>query len=96
MKIKRPQKSQAQVRSVKAKAFSIEDLRKDILHEAKLLKISETVAETIADRAIGKVGKWAEKRAAVTSDDLNRQIAKELEKYNADLAYVYQNRGKII
>lgn len=96
MKIKRPQKSQAQLQSVKAKTFSIEDLKKDILHEAKLLKVSDAVAETIASRAVEKVEKWIEKRSAVTSDDLNRQIAKELQKYNADLAYVYQIRGKII
>lgn len=94
--IKRPRKSQAQPQSVKAKTFSIEDLKKDILHEAKLLKISETVAQTIAGRVAEKVEKWMEKRAAVTNDDLNRQLAKELQKYNADLAYVYQNRGKII
>lgn len=96
MKIKRPQKSQAQPQSMKAKTFSVEDLKQDILREAKKLKISETVAQTVADRTIEKVGKWIEKRAAVTNDDLNRQIAKELQKYNADLAYVYQNRGKII
>lgn len=94
--IKRPRKSQAQPQSVKAKTFSIEDLKKDILHEAKLLKISETVAQMIAGRVAEKVEKWIEKRAAVTNDDLNRQLAKELQKYNADLAYVYQNRGKII
>lgn len=96
MKVKRPQKSQALVRSIGAKAFSVEGLKKDILGEAKKLKVPETVAQTMADRTIEKVGKWIEKRAAVTSDDLNRQIAKELQKYNADLAYVYQNRGKII
>ncbi len=94
--IKLPRKSQAQPRSTKAKEFSVEDLRKDILREAKILNISEPVAKTVAERVAGQLEKWTEKRAAVTEEDLNRQIAKELKKYNTDLAYVYQNRGKII
>lgn len=96
MRLKRPQKSQAQLQSTKAKEFSIAGLKKDIIKEARLLKVPDTVAETIAEKTAEKVGKWVEKRAAVTSDDLNRQIAKELQKYHSDLAYVYQNRGKII
>ena len=93
--IKRPRKSQAQPQT-ECIEFSASDLRDDILHEAKVLKISENVAKTIAEKAAGEVEKWVQKRSAVTVEDLNRQIAKELKKYNADLAYVYQIRDKII
>ena len=35
-------------------------------------------------------------RSIITEKDLNRVILKELKKYHADLAYVYENRDKII
>lgn len=93
--IKRRSKSQAQERT-KLKEFSISELEKDILSEAKMLKIPDEVAKTIANRATDQVQKWISKRAAVTMEDLNKQVAKELKKYNEDLAYVYQIRGTII
>lgn len=93
--VKRSRKSQAQPQS-KKQEFSAEALREDILHEAKLLMIPEIVARTITDKVVCKTEKWLEKKAAITSDDLNRYLAEEIKKYNEDLAYVYQNRGKII
>lgn len=88
-------KSQAQVQ-LKPKEFSISELEKDILREAKVLGLSDSVAKMVAKRVCKRIEKWTEKRSAVTDEDLNRQIAKELKDYNADLAYVYQIRGKII
>lgn len=88
-------KSQAQVQ-LKPKEFSISELEKDILREAKVLGLSDSVAKMVAKRVCERIEKWTEKRSAVTDEDLNRQIAKELKDYNADLAYVYQIRGKII
>jgi hypothetical protein len=32
----------------------------------------------------------------ITKADFERMVARELKKYNADFAYVYQNRDKII
>lgn len=93
--IERRKKSRTQSRS-ENKEFSAESLKKEILKETRLLKISDTVAETIAERVTAQVEKWISRRTAVTVDDLNQQIAKELEKYDADLSYVYRNRGKII
>lgn len=93
--IKRRQKSQAQERT-KLKEFSISELEKDILGEAKKLKISDEVAKMITSRTLEQIQKWISKRAAVTMEDLNKQVAKELKKYNEDLAYVYQIRGTII
>ncbi len=76
--------------------FDRAKLKADLMKEAKVLGIAESTAETIVKQVVDKVAVWTEKRAAITIDDLNRQIAKEVKKFNADLAYVYQNRGKII
>ena len=76
--------------------FDVETLRKDILTEAKVLNLPSNTIRPIADKVAAQVAVWMAKRPAVTVDDLNRRIAMEIAKYNADLAYVYQNRGKII
>ena len=36
------------------------------------------------------------KRKIVPKSDFNRAVTKELKKYNADLAYVFENYDKII
>lgn len=77
-------------------AFSEEKLKSEIIAEAKILRIPESTAEVIAERTAREVTKWVTKRAAVTNDDINRRVALEVTKYNSDLAYVYQNRDKII
>lgn len=79
-----------------AVAFSEEKLKLEILAEAKALKIATSTAELIAEKVVKDVAKWVAKRVTVTADDINRRVALEMAKYNADLAYVYQNRGKII
>lgn len=84
------------MKKVQTKSFDAEELREALIYDAKVVGIPEGAAETIAVKIIKEVGAWAQKRSAVTTDDLNRKIAQEAEKYNADLAYVYQNRGKII
>lgn len=76
--------------------FSEEKLKTEIIAEAKILKIPESTAEIIATKTTTEVTKWVAKRAAVTVDDVNRRVALEVAKYNSDLAYVYQNRDKII
>lgn len=76
--------------------FSEDKLRADILQEARSLHLPQSTAELIADKVVANVAKWASKRTAVTMDDINRRVALEMAKYNADLSYVYQNRGKII
>lgn len=80
----------------KAGAFSKAAIIKDIKTEARILKISAGSAEKYAEKVAEKVSAWAEKREKVTRDDLNRLIAKEIAKYNKDLAFMYKNRGKII
>lgn len=76
--------------------FSEKGLKEELLREAKALKMPVGAAEVVASRVAEQVSKWAAKRSVVTMDDIYRRIALEAEKYSADLAYVYQNRGKII
>lgn len=76
--------------------FSGKALQEELQREARALKIPSGTADVIASKITEQVEKWVKKRAAVTIDDLHRRVALEAEKYNADLAYVYQNRGKII
>lgn len=76
--------------------FSKQALKKDILCEAKVLRIAPGSAEAIADIVVEKVAKWAEARAEITEDDLNRIVASKVAPYNEGLAYVYKNRNKII
>lgn len=83
-------------KTVATMTFSEEKLRAEIIAEAKILKVSESTAEIIAEKTAAAVAKWVAKRAAVTIDDVNRRVALEVVKYNSDLAYVYQNRDKII
>lgn len=77
-------------------AFSRRALKRDILQEAKVLRIVPGSAEAIADIVVEKVAKWAETRAEITEDDLDRVIAQKMEPYNKELAYVFKNRNKII
>lgn len=53
-------------------------------------KTAEIFAQKVAERVARKIQESRDKKAA------NRYIAEELQKYNDDLAYVYENRGKII
>mgnify|MGYP003299257941 CR=1 FL=1 len=71
-------------------------LEKEILFEAKVLNMHMGAAEAITEKVIESVSKWVEERAEITEDDINRETAKQLKKYNADLAYIFKNRGKII
>lgn len=83
-------------KKAKAKSFSKELVVKDIMLEAKILGISVGAAEVFAEKVAIKVSTWAKQRESVTEDDINMQIAKEINRYNKDLAFVYKNRGKII
>lgn len=86
----------AEATSRKAKAFSKDALEKELLKEARALKISKEESGKYVKKVAEKVTKWVEKRAGVTKADINRVVAKEVEKYNKDLAFIYKNRGKII
>ena len=88
--------AKAKKRKPQAVKFSEKALLKDILKEAKVLKISDETAGKYAKIVSGRVAGWASKRATVTQPDINSQVAKEIKKYNKDLAFIYENKGKII
>lgn len=76
--------------------FNVQKLKQQILHDAKTVNMPIGTAEIVAEKVATEVAKWVEKRAVVTTDDINRRVYGEMLKYNSDLAYVYQIRGKII
>ena len=78
------------------KTASKKAIKDDILCEAKIIGMRPGAAEIIAEKVAEKTVKWAEKRSEVTEKDLERKIAENLKKYNADLAEMFQIRGKII
>ncbi len=76
--------------------FSKLTLKKELLKEAKVLNVSEDVAKDYVEIVTEKVASWVKKRSKVTQADVDAIIAKEIKKYNKDLAFIYENRGKII
>ena len=90
------QKAIAGSNKAKALSFSKAVVVRDVMFEAKALGISQGAAKVFAEKVAEKVTDWAKRRESITEDDINTQIAKEVNKYNRDLAFVYQNRGKII
>ena len=76
--------------------FDAKHLKAEIMRDAKALGMAESTADYITNKIVAAVEKWISKRSAVTMEDIERRVAMEAERYNADLAYVYQNRGKII
>ena len=73
-----------------------EAFAKQIICDAKGVGIPTGAARPMSEQIADKVLNWAKKRDAITEADLYRQLAKEAKKYNADLAYVYENHDKII
>lgn len=71
-------------------------LTKQITCDAKGVGVPTGAAKVMADRIAEKVLDWANVRGTMTEADLYRQLAKEAKKYSGDLAYVYENRDKII
>lgn len=78
------------------KIFDEQNLVAEIMHEAKILRIPAGAAQQTAEKVAKSVARWAEKRVMITDEELNQKIAAIMQKYNPDLAYVFQNRGKII
>lgn len=71
-------------------------LKKDLRIDAKGLGIPSGSAEIFINKTLKATEKALKNKQIITDKDLNRIIAKELKKYHADFAYVYQNRDTII
>lgn len=82
--------------TAKKYTFSSEELRKDLLSEARALRIHVGFAEIISDKCVQAVEKYLKTHPVVTKSDIERIIYNELKKYHKDLAYIYHNRDKII
>lgn len=78
------------------KDFDEKELLKDLKVDTHALGIPEGAAEVFIDRAIKDAKNSFKNRSIITDKDLKHAILKELKKYNADFAYVYENHDKII
>ena len=78
------------------KNFDSNTLEKDLKIDAKAIGIPVGAAEIFIKKSLTAAEKKLKDKKIITKKDLTLAIAKELRKYNADLAYVYENRDKII
>ena len=78
------------------KDFDVKEIVKDLKIDAHAVGIPEGAAEVFIERTLKDAKKSLHHRSIITENDLKRAIVKELKKYNADLAYVYENHDKII
>ena len=69
---------------------------KELEIDARAVGIPPGAAEIFINKSIASAKKSLKSRKIITEKDLKLSISKELKKYNADLAYVYENRDKII
>lgn len=76
--------------------YDQEKILKELKIDAKGLGIPSGAAETFIKKALHSTTKKLSDRKIITKGDLKRTLAKELQKYNTDLAYVYKNRDTII
>lgn len=80
----------------KITTFNEKNLAKELKIDAKALGIPSGAAEIFIEKTLSTAKKQLKSKTIITNNDLIRIIARELKKYNANLAYVYKNRDKII
>lgn len=78
------------------KIFDRKKITKELKIDAKGLDIPSGAADVFIEKTLNATEKKLKNKKIITENDLERTIAKELKKYNADFAYVYENRDKII
>ena len=76
--------------------FDEKELAKSLKIDAKGIGIPVGAAEIFIKNTIKDAKKSFKSKKLITDKDLERALYRELKKYNADLAYVYKNRSKII
>ncbi|MDO4747034.1 MAG: hypothetical protein Q4A70_01670 [Candidatus Saccharibacteria bacterium] len=77
-------------------SYNEAEIRRILKIDAKAIGIPSGAAEVFIERTLKAVKQTLKNKKIITDNDLERAIAKELKKYNADFAYVYENRDKII
>ena len=75
---------------------TLKSIRSDLKLHARALGIPSGAANDFIEATLISVQKSLAKKSTITSADLTRLIVKNLKKYNADFAYVYENRDTII
>ena len=73
-----------------------DEIVEELKLEAKALEIPIGAAEIFINKAMAAAKKPLKNKKSITNNDLERAIVKELKKYHPDLAYVYENRDKIV
>lgn len=77
-------------------SYNEAEIRRVLKIDAKAIGIPSGAAEVFIERTLKAAKQTLKHKKIITENDLERAIAKELKKYNADFAYVYENRDKII
>lgn len=77
-------------------SYNEAEIRRVLKIDAKAIGIPSGAAEVFIERTLKAAKQTLKNKKIITENDLERAIAKELKKYNADFAYVYENRDKII
>ncbi|MBR2993806.1 hypothetical protein IKF43_00195 [Candidatus Saccharibacteria bacterium] len=77
-------------------SLDLKTVIKNLKIDARGLGIPSGAAEVFIDKSVQAAEKSLRSKKIITEKDLKVAIAKELKKYNADFAYVYENRDKII
>lgn len=76
--------------------FDQTKIAKELKIDAKAVGIPSGAAEDFIKRALKATTKKLSNKKIITHGDLKRTLVKEIQKYNKDLAYVYENRDTII
>ena len=79
-----------------SKSLNLTKIKKELEADARALNIPSGAADIFIEKVLKSLPKTLGSSKIITDQDLNRALIKELKKYHADLAYVYQNRDKII
>lgn len=75
---------------------TLKSIRSELKLHARALGIPSGAANDFIEETLKSVQKSLNKKSTVTSADINRLIVKNLKKYHADFAYVYEIHDKII
>ena len=76
--------------------FDHKTITKNLKIDAKAIGIPSGSAEIFIEKSLNDAEKSLKNKKIITKKDLDLAIAKELKKYNPDLAYVFKNHDKII
>lgn len=77
-------------------SLDLKTVIKNLKIDARGLGIPSGAAEVFIDKSVQAAEKSLGSKKIITEKDLKVAITRELKKYNADFAYVYENRDKII